>query len=502
MPSPPAAAGRDMNVRVVRTMYRYLLHEASGVEADRFLQALGLDAAYLKNENNWIDYALYLRAWEVIRELTGDPAIGVKVGRFNISRQNLGSIWSLLRAAGMLGGGTAAGYRLVPRVANQLSRSGRFEVERRDRTGATLRWAQNEGYPFRPAQCEYRQGLLAAGPRLAGLPPAAVREAACIGRGDGACVYEVRFVADRAVVGTRWGAGIAAAGGLAMLAAGAGGLATALFAAAALACGVARDRSDQLTFNTTTLLQQMEELFEAKRRLQEDYDELRRVQQQLVESERLAGLGALSARVAHELRNPLGVIKGSAQVLSDDARPAEVRREMTAFIIEEVDRMNAAITNFLVFARPKIADRVPTDLARVVERLLLEWEARSEQSAAVRFSVPPGLPAVLVDPHQLHQVLLNLLLNASEAMQGAGTIEIAAAVEGERLRVAVTDDGPGFGADVRARAFEPFFTTKAYGTGLGLTNVKQMVEANGGTISVGNGPAGGARVTLALEIAR
>ncbi len=500
--APAGAMKADINVRAIRTMYRYLEHELSREDAEKFLRAVGLGAAYLENENNWVDYRLYMKAWQAVGEQTSDPAIGTKIGHFVISRQNLGSIWPLLRAAGLLGGGTAAAYRFIPRVTNQFSRAGRFTVESSSRRGVRLSWKQAPGYAFHPVQCEYRRGLLTAGPRLADLPPAAVSDARCIGRGDGECLYEVRFIADRATAGRRWGAILGASGAAAMLLAGGGWELAALLFIAAGAVGYARDSANQLAFNTSVISGQLEELVEAKLRLQEDYDTLQRTQQQLREKERLASLGELSARVAHELRNPLGIIKGSAQVLADPSKPIAVRSEMTSFILEEADRMNAAITNFLVFARPKGSQRTPADVGALIERLLLEWSARGEGAAEVRFSQRGGPARVLVDPHQLHQVLLNLLLNASEAVGGKGTIEIEAERQADGLRLAVIDDGPGFSEEAQDRAFEPFFTTKRYGTGLGLTNVKQMIEANGGEVEVGPRVEGrGARVSLRLEIA-
>ncbi len=500
-PQPGAAVAMqaDVNVRILRTMHRYLRHAVSEADAHAFLARLELDEGFLKDENNWVDYALYLRAWEAVEGLSGDAAIGFKVGRFNISRQNLGSMWPLLRAAGSLGGGTAAAYRLLPRLANQVSRSGQFAVESSDRRFVRLRWSQRDGYPFRRTQCDYRHGLLTAGPRLAGLPPAQVGEPECIGRGGTACVYELHFSPERAVAGVRIGAAVGLAGALALGVGGGGWLSGGLFAAAAVAVGWARDRSNRAAFTTETLSDQMEELMAAKQRLQADYDALRDAQQQLREKDRLASLGELSAKLAHELRNPLGIIKGSAQVIADEGKPPDVKREMTGFILDEVERMNASITNFLVFARAKTSHRTPTDVTAVVERLRLEWEARGRGGVEVRFQAEPDLPRALVDPHQLHQVLLNLLLNAAEAMGGAGSVRIRAARAGARLRLEVADDGPGFSAEAKTRAFEAFFTTKDYGTGLGLTNVKQMVEANGGEVNIATAAAGGAIVSLLLE---
>jgi signal transduction histidine kinase/CheY-like chemotaxis protein len=487
------------NVRILRTMHRYLRHRVSAEDAARFLAAVGLDESFLRNENNWVSYDVYLRAWAILQQQSGDPSIAFKVGSFNISPENLGSLWWLLRAAAMLGNGTAAGYRIVPRVANQLASSGRFELLSLGRRSARLRWIQHQGYRFAPAQCDYRIGLLTAGPKLGALPPAIVDQQRCIGRGDPECLYDVRFSADRAVMGRRLGIAVGLAGGVTAVLAGQGWLVAGLGATTALAVGWARDRQSQFQYNSSTLSSQMEELIDAKRRLQEDYTALQDAQQLLREKDRLASLGELSAKVAHELRNPLGIIKGSAQIIADSDRPLAVREEMTSFILEEVDRMNAAITNFLVFARPKTSHRTATALEGIVERLLLEWEARGPGGIHVRFDAEPELPRVLVDPHQLHQVLLNLLLNAQEAMGASGAIEITTRRAGNAIALRVDDRGPGFSDEARQRAFEAFFTTKDFGTGLGLTNVKQMVEANGGAVRLGTSPSGGGRVELTFE---
>ncbi len=501
MGSPDATvAASCANVRVLRTMYRYLAHEHAPAEAARFLAALGYDEAALRDEQHWLDYERYMRAWRAIHDITGDPAIGVTLGRFTISKANLGSLWTLLRAAGYLGGGTAAGYRVVPRLANQVTRLGAFTLDALGRTTARLTWRQTPGFPFSPYHCDYRRGLLSAGPRVADLPLSEIAHPRCLGRGDAACVYDVRFTPRRDVAGRRIGLALGLAGGAAAGLAGLGWLAAAAVALAAAALGLARDSTRQLTFNTTILSDQLEELVAAKARLEQDYALLARTQATLREKERLASLGELSARVAHELRNPLGIIKASAEILGDPAKPPDVRREVTDYIVEEADRMNAAITNFLVFARPKTSHRTPTDVAAVLERLALEWQAQHDGGGpALAVTVAADLPAVLVDPHQMHQVLLNLLLNARDALGGRGTITLAAASAGDRVAIRVADDGPGFAPDVLARAFEPFVTTKPYGTGLGLTNVHQMVEANDGTVTIANGAGGGAIVTVLLE---
>src|SRR5271169_1031423 len=235
-----------------------------------------------------------------------------------------------------------------------------------------------------------------------------------------------------------------------------------------------------------------EELAETNRRLEQAQDEARR-------SERLVALGQLSAGLAHEIRNPLGVIKGSAEMLNDKLRGADpLASELAGYISGEVDRLSALVSRFLDFARPLRAEASPQEAAALLDRALksVAQQWRGGQVSIER-EYQENLPLVPLDESLCEQAFLNLVQNAYEAMgsQG-GTLRVevlAAESDGRRgVEIRLQDTGPGVPAELREQIFNPFVTTKQTGVGLGLSIVAKIVEEHHGSIRVESAPGGGA----------
>jgi two-component system, NtrC family, sensor histidine kinase HydH len=245
-----------------------------------------------------------------------------------------------------------------------------------------------------------------------------------------------------------------------------------------------------------------ERLAETNRRLEQAQAEARR-------SERLAALGQLSAGLAHEIRNPLGVIKGSAEMLTQKLQVSdELARELAGYISTEVNRLSALVTEFLDFARPLHAQPHPSDLISLLDRVL--------QTVASRFANKPDakpvriernyeddLPAVPLDESLCEQAFLNLVQNAYEAMQeqpngGTLQIDVRRTIKGDRngVELRLADSGPGVPDELREEIFNPFVTTKKTGVGLGLSIVSKIIDGHEGSIHVENSPTGGAVFTL------
>ena len=225
----------------------------------------------------------------------------------------------------------------------------------------------------------------------------------------------------------------------------------------------------------------------------------------LAHSEKLAALGQLAATIAHEVRNPLAVIRCAAQDIGEHLPPSdEDARRNSSFITEEIDRLTSVVSSLLAFARPLRIERREVAVAELFERaLLLTRGPEGTPPVAVRQRLAPGLPHLEVDADLLCHVLVDLLANAAEAVAPAGDIALEAqATDGWRgLEIRVVDSGPGVPPDLRARIFEPFFTTRPGGTGLGLAVARQIVEAHGGRIAAGDRPGGGACFTVWLPAA-
>jgi len=236
----------------------------------------------------------------------------------------------------------------------------------------------------------------------------------------------------------------------------------------------------------TQLYQELAEtLAETNRRLEQAQAEARR-------SERLAALGALSAGLAHEIRNPLGVIKGSAEMLSQklgDSNP--LATELSGYISTETNRLSALVTRFLDFARPLHADLAPQEITPILDRALSDvasvWKG---EPVRVERSYGANLPPVAVDEGLCEQAFVNIVQNAYDAMSGKGggtlrvVVEVAQARGQDGLEVRIEDTGPGIPAELREQIFNPFVTTKKTGVGLGLSIVSKIMDGHNGFVRV------------------
>jgi signal transduction histidine kinase len=214
---------------------------------------------------------------------------------------------------------------------------------------------------------------------------------------------------------------------------------------------------------------------------------LRRAEASLRRSERLAALGQLTAGLAHELRNPLGTIRASSEMLTKDTAKAdpEVMAEMASFIRSEADRMNSLIGSFLAFARPLQIHAVMADLRSVMAEVLREQSERAKNSSVqLRFETGESDLRFLFDPDTLRLALSNLVQNAIQASQPGQSIDIIGRDAGEKIEIRVTDQGSGIEPEHLESIFNPFFTTKPQGVGLGLALVSKIVDEHGGKISV------------------
>jgi len=220
-----------------------------------------------------------------------------------------------------------------------------------------------------------------------------------------------------------------------------------------------------------------EQLAEANVHIQQAEEAVRR-------SDRLAALGQLSAGLAHELRNPLGTIRASAEMLSAQVSAEnDVAREMAGFISTEVDRTNSLVTRFLQFARPLEVRLEQADLAQVLDRAITEAQ-REAPKIAIYKNYAPEIPPFPLDAELMERVFYNLVLNAAQATAAGGAVTVKTRAAGGKAEIAVIDRGVGIDPKQRDSIFNPFFTTKPTGVGLGLAIVAKIVDEHGGKIAV------------------
>jgi len=234
----------------------------------------------------------------------------------------------------------------------------------------------------------------------------------------------------------------------------------------------------------------------------EDVSDIKSLTDQLIRADRLAAMGELTAGVAHEVRNPLGVIRASVQLL-EDAKCDEQRIKNAAEVIkQEIDRLDKVIKALLDFGRPSKPTLVATDLAAVLEDVVLFTNRFAKQAnVRIEMSSQDDLPRVNGDPDQLKQVFLNLVTNAVQAMDTTGgEIEIVADSDDDYVVVTVCDTGPGIAFEDLTKVFDPFFTKRAEGTGLGLTIVHRIIDEHDGHIEV-DSTSEGTKFTVTLPAA-
>ncbi|MFG1346959.1 HAMP domain-containing sensor histidine kinase [Xanthobacter autotrophicus DSM 431] len=216
----------------------------------------------------------------------------------------------------------------------------------------------------------------------------------------------------------------------------------------------------------------------------------------------LATLGQAAAVIAHEIRNPLGIIKTSAELVRRKTQMAPGEDRLMGFVLDEVNRIERLVKELLDYARPAVCAAAPLDLVSDVVRPALDFLrpefARRDITLALR--LPDAPVPVVGDADLLHQALLNLLLNAMDAAGPEGHVILRVTFDPEAAVVEVEDNGPGIAETVSDTLFDPFVTTKVNGTGLGLATVRSTVEAHGGQVFSSNAPEGGAILTLRIPV--
>lgn len=255
--------------------------------------------------------------------------------------------------------------------------------------------------------------------------------------------------------------------------------------------GVLADRERRRNQQLEELNQQLAETY---RELQDNFEHLRRAEQ-------FSAIGQLSASLAHEIRNPLASIEGAADLLRPGAVSDDQREEFVQIIKKESKRLSRLLTELLNFARPHTPVYQETSLGGIVSSVAnLVGVSASKQKVEIRQKTPADLPTVKCDPEQIRQVILNLAMNALQAMPTGGKLDLLVYRQGTAVAIEVRDEGPGVAPSDVNKLFSPFYTTKKDGTGLGLAIAQKIMVAHGGLITVDQRKPHGAVFTAILPL--
>ncbi len=245
------------------------------------------------------------------------------------------------------------------------------------------------------------------------------------------------------------------------------------------------------------------QLQEKNQQLQQANAQLQQIHERLIRTERLAAVGQVAAGVSHEIDNPVGIILGYAELLLEDCEPGDPRSEDLRAIIDECHRCKKITGGLLGLVRTGTQRWEPVSLPDLVNETIRSLQPQKLfQQIRFQLNSAPSLPLVAGDADRLRQVLVNLLLNAAQALQGQGGLWIELSSGREKIFIEVHDDGPGIDEGALEQIFEPFFSTKgrSEGTGLGLSVCRKLVEEHGGEITAGQSPRGGALLRISLPI--
>lgn len=240
------------------------------------------------------------------------------------------------------------------------------------------------------------------------------------------------------------------------------------------------------------------QLVRAFNAMSQDLAKLRELERLAQQQERLSAIGRMAARVAHDINNPLSVIRGVAELMEKQAARANDAQSLddSRLILHHIERCQRTVEQLLAYGRPVRLHTGQYDLNRLCAEMAGRWQRQNPQ-ATLALTPAEGTLPVEVDPHQLERVIDNLLDNARDAAP-SGSIELDLGRQGDSAEIRVCDSGPGFSEEARAHLFEPFHTTKRGGSGLGLASCLAIVRAHGGDMSIGDGPGGVVIVRLPL----
>ncbi len=226
-----------------------------------------------------------------------------------------------------------------------------------------------------------------------------------------------------------------------------------------------------------------------------------RLKERLAHAERLSSMGEMAAGISHEIRNPLGIIRSSAELLKKKVAKVDPENTIPDIIVEEASRLNRIITDFINYAKPRSPKFAGCQVQDVIDKNIAFLEAQiNDQGYVIKKNYQNSVPEIMADSTMLYQSFLNVLINSMQAMPDGGRILIEVSAGDHLVTVHFDDEGQGIPHENLEKIWDPFFTTKEMGTGLGLGIVKNIIESHGGSIQIMNRPVRGARVTIELPL--
>lgn len=493
-----------------------------------FVGKLGIPEAYLRNNHNWISYEAYNRILEILVKETGDPDSVFKVVRGGVNGFSMGPLKVVVMPVLSI----ANFYRLAVLGQRSYSKLADWEIHVLEPGHALLGLRYHKQYKQTHNNCDAVRGFLAGLPQWAGQPPAEVNHLKCEADGADCCLYDVvwrepgkqtlAMIVGWSLIAIAVGVGVEYwvdwETGTRMFGATIGFLCFVLgmFREARKAIIIVQEQNKLEAEELNRALQSIRQLNEdlqhmvelrtselakTNKSLEEAMVQLKESRAKELQAERQAAIGVLAAGMAHEMNNPLHAVSVSAQGLKVDLGSDPDLGPFVATIERAAQRCRRIIGEILSFSRESKTEMA--DLPEIVRVAVSTFSNEYPPSLSLELQIAPDLPRILLDAAQIRQAVNNLLMNAADAMDKKGLIQISIGLKDARVTIAVKDSGPGMPESVKKRVFDPFFTTKQKGgLGLGLSITWQLVEKNGGTMEVESQEGAGAIFRIILPVSR
>jgi len=507
----------EVNCRSIKPILVYFEEKYGSGKLEDFIYSTKMDIGYLEDRNNWVSYEYFCGLLDALVRYTGDPMSPFVAGTYGTKRECFGGVANLFMQLGSPG----TAYKMIVDLTHTVSKVGRLKMVELNRNNCTITLLDHHRQVRN--NCLIFQGLLSAVPTLWNLPPATVKEVQCSIKGGDSCIYYITWQNKRLHM---WGAiGIAAGLAADFLLYVYGMPFASVFALAALPligylagriidykrtvaelAGTNEKDSNDLLGSIKTI-EKLNADLQAKveqrtNELRNALDELQRSHERLVRSEKMASVGRLAAGMAHELNNPVGALRSYIQDIMEDTTLEDPRWERLSRAEKATGRCKRLVNDLLTFARES-KDSRSVDINSIVEKAFLT--ARDEIAGdRVKFSkeFEAGLPFIKVDPLQIQQVIMNMIMNAYDAIKDKGAIVIKTHRLDNAIAISISDTGCGIPKEIQDKVFDPFFTTKApgKGTGLGLAISYDIIKRFNGDIQLKSEKDVGSTFLITLPI--
>lgn len=516
----------ELNCRTIKPVLMYFEEKYGKEKLAEFIFDTRMNLDYLENSHNWVSFAYFCRLFAKLVQYTGDPKVPFTVGLYTTKKECYGPLANIVKRLGSPG----TAYRLITEITPRYSKLGTFQISKLTKNSCVITTTYFDRFKQDKNNCLNVQGIFASIPTFFDLPLAKVKEVECAAEGGKHCMYEIFWHNKPShlfgLCGTLIGLIIFYVAKTFLWK-----TANIFILATIPITGylIGRIKDYKITLNDSILAnerktkdlmesvetieklnidlqdmveQRTQELSASNKELQDTLDKLKKSQNQLIQSEKMASVGQLAAGMAHELNNPVGAIRNYIQDVLEDTQEDDPYSGRLKKAEKATGRCKRLVSDLLTFSRES-KELKSVDINDMVEATILNAkEEIANPKINVLKELDAGLPRIKLDPLQIQQVFMNVIMNAGDAIKDEGRVTVKTYKTAENIFIEVSDTGEGIPEEIRDKIFDPFFTTKSSrkGKGLGLAISYNIIKRFNGDIKVTSKKGEGTTITLILPL--